>query len=520
MFEGSQLINRPDAPEPQDFHEARRWRETRRRRRMLYGEWRQDLQEKLQKALGTMRREAWGEPDLSSNVFKAAYTALATLYDRGVIVHGGVGAEGVAKALAQSGVWSLMQRGQRDTLGLREMLHFVGIRRGLLGEPLPSFRPVWPDMVVCTRDSEDPSRMVRVAELVLRRGPDRRPAWTWDVWDIRDAEYPLHAVLDASTGAEGKDMSEFYLGRAGGLEGANYPKHYWRADGRPVLPYAIRHAAVTGDLWDAYEGSELVEGSFKCAIGWTFFGHVLQNASWPQRHGVNAQPVGSTIEGSEAAKRMAVVTDPTTVAMFKAINEEMPVILGQWEPGGDPQVMADSIGTYERRIAAYAGISPADVQRVAGDPRSGFAIALNLDAQREAQRRAEPVFRPADEELVALAATVLNRETGANFPEGGYRVEYLGLQPSPEARQANREQADWDIAHDQVSPIDLYLREHPGAEEEDAIAAIVKVRIDRLRLEQRFEMEALRLGLAPPPKTTPPAVPAQPPKEDAHAPQS
>lgn len=518
------LTNVPMPPMPLDHLEAVRMRETRRRRRMLYGGWRGDLLERIQVQMGGIRREAWGEPDLSSNVFRASFTALAVLYDRGWRIHNDrsdpTGVIGLTDAVALP---SFMQRHHRDTLGMREMLTFVDATLDV-DTPRMVYRAVSPDMVLAVADPMRPQRPIRVDEVQLRRNPNSKQVeWVWSVWDVSDPEYPVRKMLDAT---RQRDVSLAYLGVEGGLTGDRYPRRYRKVDGQPVLPYAMRHAAITGEIWDSFEAIELVEGSLNCGVFWTFFGHCLRNASWPQRYAINVRLPSSDAEGREAANRRdATETDPATVVIFEVADEGggQPLI-GQWEAPTDPEKFQDAIAGYERRVAAYAGISPADVQRVAGDPRSGFAIALNHEAQREAARRTQPIAGPCDAELLALTAIVGNRVGGTRFPESGYRTEYIGLPPSAEEQKATREQSDWEVANGLASPIDLYKREHPGANDLDARRAIVKARIDGLLLEDDIRREAASLGLvlsaAPPPRQIAGPTPATETPERTAIPQT
>lgn len=76
------FVQMPVIPIPPDLVEAERWSHTRLRRRMLDGEWKQDLEDRIQAQLGTTRREAWGAVDMSANVFRVVCQALSALYDR------------------------------------------------------------------------------------------------------------------------------------------------------------------------------------------------------------------------------------------------------------------------------------------------------------------------------------------------------------------------------------------------------------------------------------------------------
>lgn len=444
---------------------------------MLYGAWREDLIGRLKQAIGDVRREAWGEPDLSSNVFRSSVSALAVLYDRAPNVsHDDPAATGLVDLVQHAGLWPLLRQVQRDTLGMREMLLRVDARTQADGSIELVYRPVYPDLVLATPNPECPSEPIEIREARCRKDPEtKRPRWTWDIWDIRDPRHPEHRILDTS----GNDISHLYGLPTGGLVGDAYPA--MGADGLGVIPYGLYHAAQTGSLWNPYELSELVEGSLNCAVHWTFFGHVMRNCSWPQRYMVNVV-TGADLEGDVTSRRETMVTDPATVLVLQQTEDGRQPIISQWEPGADPMVMQEATALYERRVAAYAGISPSDVQRVAGDPRSGFAIALNREAQREAQRRFEPVFRPADEHLLAISAVMVNAAIGRSiYPEKGYRVAYQGLPPSPEEQQAERDQIRGLLEMGLLDTVTAYQRLNPGLSRPDAEKALDNIRATNAR---------------------------------------
>ena len=63
---------KPTAPTNLD---QRRWEHSGLRKRMLTGEWEQDLEDELARHLSPDRREAWGPADLSSNAFRTNHAA-------------------------------------------------------------------------------------------------------------------------------------------------------------------------------------------------------------------------------------------------------------------------------------------------------------------------------------------------------------------------------------------------------------------------------------------------------------
>ncbi len=464
----------PIPPMPTDPAEAARWEHTRLRRRMLYGAWREDLDHRIAQAIGAVRREAWGVPDLSSNVFRSSMQSLAVLYDRRPqITHNTPGAaDELASYVVEAGLWPLMQRVQRDTLGMREMFLRVDVTidRDEPGGAEVSYRPIPPDLVLAYAHPEHPDEPVEVRELRLRKGKDGKPRWCYDVLSIAYLDMPCYKVV----APDGEDLSLEYLGVEGGLMGEAYPYRY--ADGQPFLPIVLYHAAKTGMLFDPYEASELVEGSLNVSVFWSMFGHVIRQASWPQRYAVGVRVPSAMIDGDqEATLRESVIPDPATVLLFEPSDEGMSPQISQWDAGADPEKLQEAISLYERRLAAFAGISPSDVQRVAGDPRSGFALAISREAARESQRRYEPVFSPIDEELLGITAALVNRVTGSALPEDDYRVAYVSLPPSAEERQGEREHILGLIQAGLLDRVEAYRQLHPGLSRADAEAALGQI---------------------------------------------
>ena len=475
---------------PHDPVDAVRWEHTRLRRRLLYGAWREDLDKRIALAVGAMRREAWGIPDLSSNVFRSAVSSLAVLYDRRPkISHNDQqSADNLAGYVVDAGLWPLMQRVQRDTLGLREMFVridvFAPAQPGARAEVV--YRPVPPDMVIAEASPENPDEPIEFKELRLREDAAGRKRWTWDYFSIEADEEPSYRILSAGENA-GEDLSAEYLGVPGGLIGDAYPYRY--ADGTPFLPIVLYHAAKTGLLFDPFEAAELVEGSLNVAVLWTFFGHTVRSASWPQRYAVGVRVPSASVGGEmETTIRESVVSDPSTVLLFEPSDEGVMPQISQWASGADPEALQAAIGLYERRIAAFAGLSPADVQRVAGDPRSGFALAISREGAREAQKRFEPVFQPVDEELLSKTAALINRAAGDQLLEFGYRVAYESLPPSAEERQGEREHIIGLIDAGLLDRVEAYRMLHPGLSRMDAERALVEIQLIDSKIKDQISM--------------------------------
>ena len=70
----------PTKPTWKNLAESDRSEHTALRHRMLCGTWYQDLIDAMNMHVSLERQEAWGNPDMSSNIFKETTKALCALY--------------------------------------------------------------------------------------------------------------------------------------------------------------------------------------------------------------------------------------------------------------------------------------------------------------------------------------------------------------------------------------------------------------------------------------------------------
>ena len=464
----------PNPPTPSNGEESSRWEETRQRRRMLEGTWRDDLERRLQAHLGSVRRDAWGPLSLALNPFKNICRELSVLYDQEpTIVHDRVEDPGIARALSLGGLWQMMQRVQVYTLGLNECF----VRPHVNAAGRFSFRMVTPDFVRAYATMDDPRNPVALLEYRLRRLPTGELGWTIDRYDISDPDRPIYAVhLAEDDGGVGEDVSPIYIGDD--YSGDAYP--FRRTSGRPFIPYQLYHSSGGGGhLFSPHDGQELVEASLDLAVLHQMVVHVFRDASWPQRYVVNVEPAGVSVVETTDGARAEVITDPASLIQFASIpdadGQGQPMI-GQFSAGGDPGKMEETLANMVARVASDAGVPPSDVQRLGGTARSGAAISLTNEGKRQAQRRFASVFRQSDERLVGMCAAMANRATGAQdgarYIEGGYRVLYHELPLSPDERRARREDAIAMLDAGLISRADAYRELHPGVSRVQAERAI------------------------------------------------
>ncbi len=73
-------LNELVPPGPLDRGEAERWDHTRMRRRLLYSEHRAELEARLEKHIGPVRKQAWGPVDCSANPYLNLWETVSRLY--------------------------------------------------------------------------------------------------------------------------------------------------------------------------------------------------------------------------------------------------------------------------------------------------------------------------------------------------------------------------------------------------------------------------------------------------------
>lgn len=430
---------------------ASRKEHQRLRHRLLYGQADEDIRSRIIAAVGGSRMAAWGPLDLTSNPFLSVWGQAAATYRTAPAVFAPPGGEQAAIAIEAAGYWPLMQRVQRDTLAMREML--VRIDVDDTGELY--IVPVHPFLVDVEVDPRNPYRAVAVRE--EREDPDDGKRKVYVTCDPRSRLY-------YATDEHGTDVSERVLG--GLYSGQAYP--FTDADGIPLLPYVTYRAALTGSYWDAFTGRELVETSLQLGVLYSFFMHCVKDASWPQRYAVDMEAKGAVDEHGDhtSGRHSGIVTDPALLLQLQSTSVEgTSGQIGQWGAASDPETLLRAIQAYERR-AVDAALGTANVSRTTSDIRSGYSLAVSREEQRELQRSYEPVFRRSDLELLGKVSALLGG------PSTGWRIEYKALPKDPAEHAAELDRLTKAIEAGLMSKVDAYLQLHPQMSTEEAEAAL------------------------------------------------
>lgn len=478
-------------PAPAAPHDALRWQESRRRRRMLEGAWGTDLEDRLLQHFGPTRTEIMGPKSRSKNPFKKLCDDLAVLYigtpkarqaDLGELLPL-LGPDGL---VTKAGLWPQMRKVQTYTIGLREMLVRADWSSRLGGL---TYRMVTPDTVVALSHPDSPGVPVEIRELRWREVPGIGGRWCWDVLSIANPTAPTYRIVECSDRNE-IDWTERILG--GNYSGAAYP--YRRRDGTPVLPYVMYHAETASQLWNAHDWVEIVDASLDVAACATFFLHAVFRASWPQRWAMGAGIVGAVAENG----RTSVTVDVSSLVHLEPTDQGVQPQIGQWGPGCEVDKLQQAISAYETSVQNVAGVDAANIVRSSGDAWSGAALSISRDGKREAQRTFAPQFRDSDLRLIELSAVLANRFGGHSFPESGYRIDYAALPLSPQELDARRRHHTELIAAGRMSPVEAYQEEHPGTTRDEAISALDQIRQD----VQRFSPAPVPQGAQTPAEPT------------------
>lgn len=398
--------------------------------RLTSGLWQIDAQTALFEMVGADRAEHYSV-DLGANTFQSTCEGASALYDLPPrISHSSPAADpSLLAQIARTGaLWPTMCRVQSDVLAIREELVRLNVVRTSSG-PRASYLPVRIDLVEMVPDPLSPMQPCEVSELVEYNG-----TWFREVWSCMPGQQPYHTFRTM----EGANANLLHGLPEEGQVGPFYP--WRRADGSPFIPYVLYHASTTGRLLDPFYKSEIIYGTLRVSVLWSFLVHGILKASWPQRWVGNGTIAGAATREDGSSPRVS--SDPAIVVELIG-DPSMPgqVTAGQWSLSMDPEALARTVGLYETRLAQYAGIDALELQRTSNDPMSGYAMAVSAAGKRSAQRKYSPVFQPSDELVLELTACMSNRVMESTFlPEFGWQVEHIGLPPSPQERVADREE--------------------------------------------------------------------------------
>lgn len=462
---------------PSSDGDKNRWESTRTKRRILADKHRQDLVEYFGKHMDPSRQDAWGPPTIALNVFRSVISQLAVLYDKPPTITNTIElSPDQATYINALRPFRLGQRHQQNVLGLRESLYRISWAPATTASPGGiELRLVTPDQVVIKASQAAPEVPLIVEESVIRcsrlsEGKKQKEEAVWDVWDISDPENPSFRICRVAKGCLVDVTSEF-------VEPAAYP--FRDQNGTPFLPFVLYHAASHGRIWDEFQWDALIQASFDMALLATFWIHVVKNASWAQKYGVDVELQGlSNKAGMQGESRQRVGTDPSSIILFRKIAGAQSGTVGVLQQASDPKGVIASIANYMAMCLDSSGFSSSDVEITAA--QSGVAIQIRRDALRRIQAQFEPLFAQSDSELlskIAMISNLFKEDQYPPLPEKGWVVQYAGLpfsrEEETERLTAWKERIDLGLA----SKVD-YLMAEKGMDRPQAIAYLTQIQTE------------------------------------------
>lgn len=434
-----------------------------KQRQIVSDNWEDMLGAFIRRHIGAERAQKWGFKDTTWNISKTLTETLAVRY---IVAPTVKGDSKFIDILNQSNLWGLMPRVERNTYAIREML--MHIDANVSGKLI--FRPVFPNDVEVELQPDDPSEiwLVRENRVWIKDGKEIEVVITHDVRD------PINPVFSVKS-KNGKDFTKQFIND----ENWVYPWVY--SNGIPFVPYVLRHAEDTGQLWDSTTANQLIQLSLMCGMMYSFFAHSLMRASWPQRWGMNVELVGEEFDAIDAETNQPYVaekaidydTDPGSFVILRRSgdsNEQSEI--GQWQSASNPQDYILAIKHYAQQALSIVGMSAANIVRNSSDMRSGVALHVDRETQRDAQRKTESSCRSADLQMISKAAAIYNSQYGTKFKESGYKIEYHSIPPSKEEQDALHEKVKFRLENKLISRAEALNLLIPDKSIEDCVKAI------------------------------------------------
>lgn len=431
-------------PEPDDDYEKVRWTEVSQRKRLLMGNWTEDLKTVATRLLPKDRIESWKFLDESFNLYKNVIQQISQVYGETPNVSGRKKLSSArSETLEKLNVFRYHRKLNIFTNGLGEMLVYLdwspGNKARQNGELFIEL--VYPDELEIEDNWNAPGVPVKIRRLQYRELNDIGCHWCWTEFDLLGED-------DENGIASGPQLRIKLAEAVGGyLAGEDVTAKAtdfdptWRwidSKEQPFLPFVVYHRETTSDLWERNPNHELLCGTYVTAILWSFFTHVIKDVCWAQRWAINLKPAG--LSPSESGLQQRVSTDPGSILLFEAINSEIAGLLGSFDRPVDPKNVQDAIVGYQMSLVSTLGINPSDQVAVA-QPQSGISLTIKRDSVKQIIQAQHPLYMKSDAELLSKIAAIwnMNKPVGeADLPEERdfWVISYSELPLSADEQQA------------------------------------------------------------------------------------
>lgn len=449
-------------PTSSNKEDAKRIESTRLRRRMLEGNWESDIIQYMSSHLDASRQESWGVPSQSVNLFKSVVQQLSVIYFNEPVITNDLFTTESEEYLKSLKIFSKAVQHSQNVIGLRESFYRV-----FYNGTQVDVRLVTPDYICAKAADRDPNKLVRIEELVKKEYMEE-DIWVWECWDI---EYIPQLRIYSQDKSE--DLTEYFVGTQ-----FEYP-YINPITGEAFLPYVIYHAQDKGEVFDACGWHELVYGTLELALLWSFFIHVVKDASWAQKYGVDVSLAG--LSPSESGKRQTISTDPASILMFTS-KDERTGGLSSFQNSVDIKGLSDSILEYAQTVIKNIGLGSTQSQQISS--QSGIAIQLTQDVLRQQTKRFINGFEAGDIEMLSKVGLISNLFASENvplLPIDSYKIRYPGLSLSQGEISEILNYYTPLIEMGVKSKVDL-LQAIEGLTREEAVEKLKQNRADNLNL--------------------------------------
>lgn len=389
--------------------------------RMLDGKHLQDVYQKLLDELGD-RAKTMGPLDISRNALRSWVLRVGTAYRTSPLVEG-LSPE-FASLIGDMTARTLQERYSaaggrpmptRMDVVSEQVLHYrlaCNWCGTLIGWADRSQRPfaqvITPDDLEVDYRSEDPLSPTVIRHFRTRWVGKQQRAVT-DTYDLTDLDAPSFRVMVGED-----DITEEALGVT--YEGDRY---WWRyADGRP-----FHRIVISGDPRMAYRGLELVEGTLRLAVGYSYWWAGMRDAGHPRTHAIGLTTYGGSDSDSETGAT-GIAAGPEHVISWQHSDRERPGSIVQLGPGFDPEVVGKALRTYEVTLLDRG--LPVSYEQTGGEPTESERRALG-----EVIAETYADCREHDGIVLKRMAAVHNRASSmtegmqpANLPEAMLPVLY------------------------------------------------------------------------------------------------
>lgn len=468
--------------QPKDKSDQSRWREQALRSRLLRGDHVEDVRDEI---VSLFAKEIAADleinPDISRNTAKSVWQQLNTIYQEPPEVK--IQEDADLGPVVTPRLWAQQQSTALLAIAMGEALVRLDFKHWVKAEEV-EYRVVPAEQVVITAKNGAPDQPARVEELRSRGG-----VWTWEIWDVTDPAQPVFKIEEIDGGKRVDATAKW----APHLDG-QYP--YRDRQGDPILPYVLYHKRVGSRLWNWTEGSELVRGTLRLAAHWTNFGESFTSAAFPQRWALDVDSQAGTTRNIGGTPTEVITADRKSIIRFTSKGPSGGT-LGQFQSAMDPVAAAAALQAYEQGLATYAGLSPSDL--VVSQASSGIAIQVSRAGLRAQQKKIEPSFRMADQQLLATAARLANFYLGGTLPEDprNYSINYRALGQTLEERKALADSLKAEVELGVISQLDLLRQLRPEIEtDEEALDRLVSIRQNELDIEGIRQIQANEAGIA------------------------